>query len=52
MDHPAALDSDAMTGLRLTRPVPVNRAHRYRAEGWWDTCGLADGIEAAAAAAP
>ena len=38
-----------MTGLRPTRPVPTDRAARYRAEGWWDTCGLADGIEAAAA---
>ena len=41
-----------MTGLRPTRPVPADRAARYRAEGWWDTRGLADGIEAAAAERP
>ena len=41
-----------MTGLRPTNPVPPDRAARYRAEGWWESCGLADGIEAAAAARP
>ena len=41
-----------MTGLRPTRPVPADRAARYHAEGWWNTCRLADGIEAAAAARP
>ena len=39
-----------MTGLRATRPVPAERAARYRADGWWDSCRVADGIEAAAAA--
>jgi non-ribosomal peptide synthetase component E (peptide arylation enzyme) len=38
--------------VRLTRPVPDDRADKYRAEGWWDSRGLADGIEAAAAASP
>src|SRR5688500_9417692 len=41
-----------MTGLRPTRPVPAERAARYRAEGWWDIGWLADGIEAAAATRP
>ena len=41
-----------MTALRPTSPVPADRAAWYRAEGWWDTCGLADGIEAAAATRP
>ena len=41
-----------MVGLRPTRPVPDDRAARYRAEGWWDTGRLADGIEAGAAANP
>ena len=31
---------------------PGERAARYVAEGWWDSCGLADGIETAAAAHP
>lgn len=41
-----------MTGLRATRPVPADRGARYRAQGWWSTRRLADGIEAAAAAHP
>ena len=41
-----------MTDLRVTRPVPEDRAARYRAARWWDSRLLRDGIEAAASASP
>ncbi len=41
-----------MSQVRVTRPVPPDRANAYRAAGWWDNRRLSDGIEGAAAAMP
>ncbi|MGE0881265.1 MAG: class I adenylate-forming enzyme family protein [Acidimicrobiia bacterium] len=38
--------------MPVPRPVDAERAARYRAEGYWDTGTLADGIEAAAHETP
>ena len=42
----------AGTRRRLHVEVPADRARRYRAEGWWDSATLADGLEQAAARRP
>jgi acyl-CoA synthetase (AMP-forming)/AMP-acid ligase II len=41
-----------MSNVKITCPVPAARSDWYRAEGWWDGRGLADGIEAAALCRP
>jgi acyl-CoA synthetase (AMP-forming)/AMP-acid ligase II len=38
-----------MSTVSVAIPVPAERAARYRAQGWWGTHTLRDGIEAAAA---
>ena len=41
-----------MTTLTVTSRVPDALAAKYRAEGWWDDRGLADGLEAGAQRKP
>src|ERR1700682_57659 len=41
-----------MSRIEISAQVPVGRAAWYRAEGWWDSRALADGVEAAAADRP
>ena len=46
------VDKTTLTTLTVTSRVPDALAAKYRAEGWWDDRGLADGLEAGAQRKP
>lgn len=51
--RPSRVTGPGLTSpLEITAGVPTQLANWHRTEGWWDSRGLADGIDAAASGRP